>query len=72
MSVVKAVIAVQAAPGSESLESSFWNRAKENKPVTSQNGVHHLLQKLHVDPKNAIKLLLQGSDLHHNNFIDFL
>lgn len=69
-----AVIAVKAALGSDSLEGSFRNYAKENKPVTSKNGVHHLLQKLDVDPKNAIKLIPQGSDLHHNNFIgnDFL
>lgn len=66
------VLAVKAGLGSDSLESSFWSRAKKNKPATSKNGVHHLLQKLDVDPKNAIKLILQGLD--NNNFIgnDFL
>lgn len=68
------VIAVKAALGSDSLESSFRSCAKENKPVTSKNGVHHLLQKLDVDPKNAIKLMLRGMDLHDSNFTgnDFL
>lgn len=60
-----AVIAVKAALGSESLESSIWSRAKGNKPVTSKNGVHHLLQKLDVDPKTAVKLIFQGSDLQY-------